>query len=283
MSATPVTDGELADVFACLEGRGRVALAVSGGADSLALMHLAARWCALPGRAASKPTILTVDHGLRAGSAAEAAEVARLARGLGFEHVLLRWEADKPKSNLQAAARAARYDLMAAHCHAAGIRVLVTAHHLEDQAETVLMRLGRGSGVDGLAAMPEAGAWAGIDLLRPLLDLSKVRLTATLEAAGLEWIEDPSNQNERFERVRVRRALARLESLGITADRLALTARRMRRARAALDAATSELLERALELGPAGDCRIAADALRRAPTRLRCARSSACLLRPEAV
>ncbi|MGI9384089.1 MAG: tRNA lysidine(34) synthetase TilS, partial [Methyloligellaceae bacterium] len=265
MSATPIANCELIDLFACLEGRGHVALAVSGGADSLALMHLMARWCALKGLAAPKPTVLTVDHGLRAASAAEAAHVARLARGLGFKPVLLRWDAEKPTSNLQSAARAARYDLMAAHCHTAGIAAMVTAHHLEDQAETVLMRLGRGSGVDGLAAIPEVSAWAGIDLLRPLLDLRKARLIATLEAAGVDWIEDPSNLNERFERVRVRRALERLESLGLTADRLALTARRMRRARAALDAATSELLERELTLGVAGDCRVPADALCHAP------------------
>ena len=265
MSAQPISDGELVELFACLEGRDRVALAVSGGADSLALMHLVARWRGLKGPTAPKPIVLTVDHGLRRASAAEADYVAQQACGLGFEHRLLRWEGEKPRSNLQAAARAARYDLMADHCHVAGITALVTAHHLEDQAETVLMRLGRGSGVDGLSAMAEAGSWAGIDLLRPLLDLGKVRLTATLKAAGVDWIDDPSNRNERFERVRVRRALGRLEALGITPDRLALTARRMRRARVALDAAASELLERAVELGPAGDCRIARDALLGAP------------------
>lgn len=262
---TPISPAELSGLFDGLESRDRLALAVSGGRDSVALMHLVARWWAGTGASPGCVTVLTVDHGLRADSGAEADQVGRLARGLGFGHAVLRWRGGKPRSGLQAAARSARYDLMAAHCHAHGIPVILTGHHLEDQAETLLMRLGRGSGVDGLSAMPRTGAWAGIEIVRPLLDVSRTRLAATLEQAGVTWIEDPSNGDDRFERVRTREALATLEALGVTADRLAATAARMRRARRALDRTTDAFLAANLELSAAGYARISAEAVGGAP------------------
>jgi tRNA(Ile)-lysidine synthase len=243
----------------------RLALAVSGGPDSLALMHLAAGWRAALG-AGPELSVLTVDHGLRASSREEAELVGRLASQLGLPHVILTWEKKAPPvASLQARARAARYDLMAAHCHAHDIPALVTAHTLDDQAETFLMRLKRGSGLDGLAAIPERGDWAGIAILRPLLDVPKARLVATLAEAGIGFVSDPSNVDQRFERARVRGSADALATLGLTPEALALSARRLRRAREALDAAARDFLATHSELSDAGYALIDRDVLARAP------------------
>lgn len=263
-AATPIADSELEALFAPLADHAAIGLAVSGGPDSSALMHLAARWRA---RRAQAPElcVLTVDHGLRPESAGEARTVAEAAARLGLPAAILRWQGRKPASGLQAAARAARYDLLAAHAHAHGLSGLATAHHLDDQAETLLMRLARGSGVDGLAAMPTLTHWAGVAILRPLLDVPKARLIATLQAAGVVWLEDPSNADARFERVRMRKLLAAAAPLGLDAKALALTARRMRRARAALDRITDRFLADHVAVGEAGWCSLARAALREAP------------------
>ena len=184
MSAPPLGASEAKELLASLARFSRVALAVSGGPDSLALMHLVARWRSMRG-ARPEVTVLTVDHGLRPSSRDEALMVAELARRLGLRHAILNWAGkEQAPAGLQARARIARYDLMAAYCHANDIPALVTAHHLDDQAETFLMRLKRGSGLDGLAAIPERGSWGGIEVLRPLLDVPKARLVATLAEQG---------------------------------------------------------------------------------------------------
>jgi tRNA(Ile)-lysidine synthase len=253
MTETPIRDDALAALFRPLEAHAHWGLAVSGGPDSMALMQLVARRLARSA-AGKKATVLTVDHGLRAVSGAEAAFVARAAASLGLRHATLHWEGAKPRTGIQAAARAARYDLMAEYAHGAGIDCLVTAHHLDDQAETLLMRLGRGSGLDGLAGIPEIGGWAGLPVVRPLLEIPSGRLKATLKAARLDWIEDPSNEDSRFERVAVRKAMATLEGLGYTAASLAAAARRLARARAALDQATTDFLETVASVSEAGYC-----------------------------
>jgi tRNA(Ile)-lysidine synthase len=231
----------------------------------MALLHLMAEWRA-EGEARPDLTVLTVDHGLRAESRGEAAMVARLAERLGLDHAILTWtEGARESGALQARARAARYDLMAAYCHAHDIPALVTAHHLDDQAETFLMRLKRGSGLDGLAAIPEESVWSGIAVLRPLLDIPKARLGATLTTAGLGWAEDPSNRDERFERARMRTDSESLVKLGLTPEALARSARRLRRARAALDAATQTFLATHGVVSEAGYCLIERAALIAAP------------------
>ena len=261
MNALPFTASEAQELLAPLASYPRVALAVSGGPDSLALMHLAARWRA---ERAERPdlSVLTVDHGLRQGSRAEAEHVGRVASALGLPHTILTWEHQEPRAaSLQERARAARYELMTAHCHAHDIPAVATAHTLDDQAETFLMRLKRGSGLDGLAAIPSRGEWAGIAILRPWLDVSKARVVATLDAAGISAIADPSNLDPRFERARIRESADALSALGLTPDAIALSARRLRRAREALEQAGRDFLNAHSEVNEAGYALVDRDAL----------------------
>lgn len=212
-------------------------LAVSGGPDSMALLWLAARW-----RAALKrgPTLVavTVDHGLRAEAAGEARAVRAAAASLGIAHRTLRWRGAKPATGLQDAARAARYALLTKAAKAAGATHILTAHTQDDQAETVLMRLARGSGVAGLAAMAAETARDGAVLARPFIAMPKARLVATVRQAGLAWADDRSNRDPRFARVRWRALMPALAAEGLDAAALARFAARIARANAALDAAT---------------------------------------------
>jgi tRNA(Ile)-lysidine synthase len=252
LPAAPLSAAEFAACMAALapfEPRPEVAAAVSGGPDSLALTILLHDWVtARDGRL----TAFTVDHGLRPEAAREAAWVGRLLRSHGIAHRVLRWEGPKPAAARQAAARAARYRLLLAACEAAGILHLALAHHLEDQAETFLLRLGRGSGLDGLAAMAAVRETSGLRLLRPLLACPKARLRATLEARGLDWIEDPSNDDSAYARVRLRRLLPVLAGQGLTPARLGGASRHLGRARAALEGEVAAVLARAVRPDPAG-------------------------------
>lgn len=267
----PITDDEIRALFTPLVDTS-LAIAVSGGADSMALMHIARRALELaaPGASPLAPParprliVLTVDHGLRAGSAEDAAWVVSQAQAAGLPCRLLRWEGEKPTHGIQAAAREARYRLMQAALFEEALahdelqRILLTAHHLEDQAETFLMRLARGSGIDGLSAMQrvavistsggtDRGDGAQLTIHRPILNMPKSRLVATLRAAGMEWREDPSNEREDFERVRVRKALSSLADLGIRGDAIARSAMRLSRARLAIQAQAIETAERCVD------------------------------------
>ena len=239
----------LMEPFGPFEAAPRLAVAVSGGADSLALALLAAEWARARG---GDVVALTVDHGLRPGSTAEADLVGTWLTALGVSHHILTWTGPKPAADLQAAARNARYGLLGEFCHSAGILHLLLAHHREDQAETLLLRLGRGSGLDGLAAMAPERVTRWGRLLRPLLDVSRQCLRATLEARGQNWVEDPSNRNLDFARVRLRRLMPDLAAEGLESTRLAATAKRLGRARAALEGALAEAAARSVELSPAG-------------------------------
>jgi len=267
MTSRLITDAAREALFRPLDAHSRWGLAVSGGRDSMALMLLAARH-AQGRRNGPELTVLTVDHGLRSEAAGEAKFVAQAAARLGLAHEILKWEGAKPGRGLQASARAARYDLMAEYARRHGVGCLVTAHHLEDQAETVLMRLKRGSGPDGLAGIPAVGHWAGLPVYRPLLDMPRASLEAELREDGLDWIDDPSNLDDRFERVRVRQAMAELGRLGYTAQALATTAARMRRASDALEAGTRRFLETYAAMDAAGYCTIKRDALLDAPAEI---------------
>ncbi len=211
---------------------------------------------------------LTVNHGLRPESAGEVAAVASLCEQWEIPCVRLAWTGPKPSTGLQAAARAARHRLMTAAACEAGADALVLAHHREDQAETFLQRLARGSGVYGLAAMRPADRWGDLTVLRPLLGVPKVRLQATLADAGVTPVQDPSNEDPRFSRVRMRRLLGPLAQEGLTSERIAETAARLGRAAAALDHWVSQLLELA-EVHPAGPVRLDLSAIGDLPDEIR--------------
>jgi len=219
-----LTAAEVRSLFADLADLPVLVLAVSGGPDSTALLMLAARWRKARKRG-PKLVAVTVDHGLRAEARREAFAVKRLARSLGVTHRTLRWSGRKPSAGLQEAARLARYWLLADAARKSSARHVLTAHTLDDQAETVLIRLTRGSGVGGLAAMARVaslpGSGGAIVLVRPLLEVRKARLLATLRKAGIAYADDPSNRDPRFTRVRLRDAIPALEREGLKAERLA--------------------------------------------------------------
>ncbi|MQT12707.1 tRNA lysidine(34) synthetase TilS [Segnochrobactrum spirostomi] len=260
----PVADDRLEALFAPLRGMPRVVLAVSGGSDSTALLVLYARWAAL---AADVPPALvaTVDHALRAGSAAEATAVGRLAARFGLDHRVLVWTGEKPIADLQAAARDARYERLVEAARVAGAAAIVTAHTRDDVAETFLIRLGRGSGLAGLAAMGTRRRLDEIEHIRPFLALSREELRASLVAAGIGWVDDPSNEDPRFTRARVRRLMPGLAAEGLDAARLAATATRLARARAAIDWMVDRLARDALVVSPGGFFALDPAALQGAP------------------
>ena len=226
-----------AALFAPLSSFARIGLAVSGGPDSLALMLLMADWA----EGTDKTLVVyTVDHGLRPEAAAECALVADDAARLGLACRTLHWTGPKPDTGIQAAARTARYRLIGEAMRADGTEVLVTAHHVNDQAETLLMRMAHGSGLSGLAGMALFGEVEGVRICRPLLSVEPTQLRSLVREAGLTAVADPSNTDEHYERVRWRHTLPVLAREGLDADRFAAMARRLARADAALTAVAEE-------------------------------------------
>ena len=265
--AEAVRDDEVNALFRGLEGLAGLVIAASGGPDSTALLLLTARWAK---RLRRPPRLLaiTVDHGLRPQAAAEATAVKRLARRLGIQHRTLHWHGKKPKTGLQEAARLERYRLLKQAATRAGYAHILTGHTLDDQAETVLFRLARGTGLTGLSGMgyvslvpggearspaivkrwrggegahrrsarPSLGArQSDVLLLRPFLHIAKARLLATLQAVGVGYSEDPSNSDPQFTRARLRALMPALAGEGLDARGLARLAARMRRADAAIE------------------------------------------------
>ncbi|MBL8906344.1 MAG: tRNA lysidine(34) synthetase TilS [Rhizobiales bacterium] len=248
----PVTASETRRLFKALAARRHVALAVSGGGDSTALMWLVAAW-AKAQKSPPKISVLTVDHGYRTAAAAEARQVTAWAEALGLEAHILTSLSGKPESGLQQKGRAVRYRLMTEWCRRAGADVLATAHTQEDQAETLLMRLARGSGIVGLGAMAAEGVSEdGFPIVRPFLEISRRRLRATLREAGHPWIDDPSNEDTAFERVKLRKMMPKLAEIGLTSAALARSAQRLGRAAKPLLQSSESLLKRAADLRPQG-------------------------------
>lgn len=197
----------------------RLAVAVSGGSDSMALALLASRWAA----ARSVPLFaLTVDHGIRPEAAAEAVQVKDWLAAFSIPCDILTPDAPIEGSNLQEKAREARYRLMSRQCEALGVEHLLLAHHADDQLETLLMRLIRAGGIEGLAGMRPVSCNYGLMLLRPLLTVAKQELRETLEAAGQTWLEDPSNRAAAYTRNRLRPVAAALAAEGLSPVRLGL-------------------------------------------------------------
>jgi tRNA(Ile)-lysidine synthase len=199
-------------LFAPLADEASLLLAVSGGPDSIALMLLAARWSL---REERDIAVATVDHGLRPESREEAQRVGEWARAQGFAHHILVWQGAKPKTRIQERAREMRYRLLKQCAKEIGATAIVTAHHADDQAETILFRLTRGSGVAGLAGMSPISALDELRLYRPLLNLRKQELEAICIEAGHEFLRDPSNENPSFARTQLRKLQTTLAAQGL--------------------------------------------------------------------
>jgi tRNA(Ile)-lysidine synthase len=215
-------------------------VAVSGGGDSIALLHLILEALEPHGRTLRA---VTVDHGLRDGSAAEALTVARACAASGISHDTLRWDG-AGRGNLQERAREARRRLIGAWARERGVETVLLGHTADDQAETVLLRLARGSGVDGLAGMPEEFWSEGVSWARPLLPVTRGALRDWLRARRIPWAEDPSNEDPRFDRARARAMMDALARLGLSRERLLRTAGHMARARATLALRAADVAER---------------------------------------
>jgi len=244
------------------------AVAVSGGGDSLALMHLLHDFARARGLAA--PLVLTVDHGLRKSSARDARQVAAWAKQAGLVVHALTWRGKKPKSGIEAQAREARYRLMGDFLTANKIATLFVGHNLDDQVETFLLRLARGSGLDGLAGMAPRAPWpvpgfAGLALARPLLGFSRDQLRAYLLNAGQAWLDDPMNDDASFDRVKIRKVRAALTKAGLTPVRIAAAASHLARARESLEIMTEAVLQRAARKTDTGGILLDTAALAAAP------------------
>jgi tRNA(Ile)-lysidine synthase len=231
---SPISAQNAKRLFADWKAAPAIVLAVSGGSDSIALMWLAARWRRTLARG-PRLIAVTVDHGLRAEAKAEARDVKRLARALDLPHRTMRWTGAKPKTGLPAAARAARYRLLAQAARASGATHILTAHTRDDQAETLLMRLLRGSGIAGLAAMARQSERDGVLLARPFLHVSKSQLIATLKKAKLGFADDPTNRDPSFTRPRLRTLMPVLAAEGGDTRNLARLASRLARANQAVE------------------------------------------------
>lgn len=265
MTATAAELSSLIRGFFAPNPPGGLGVAVSGGGDSIALLHLLADWQDQGG-----PTVraVTVDHGLRPEAAAEAAAVAQICARRGVSHDTLQWQGWDGRGNLPDQARRARYRLMAEWAGKNGIDTIAVGHTADDLAETFLMRLARGSGVDGLAAMDARRLSRGVHWLRPLLTVRRGTLREWLRARDLGWSEDPTNDDPAYDRVRVRQALAILDPLGITVEGLVATATRLRSASEALRSAALGLARAAVKI-EAGDVVIDRAMLEAAPVETR--------------
>jgi tRNA(Ile)-lysidine synthase len=231
---SPISSSDAKRLFADWKAAPAIVLAVSGGPDSIAMMWLAARWRRVLKRG---PQLLavTIDHGLRPEAAREAREVKRLAKTLDLPHRTLRWSGAKPKTGVPAAARDARYRLLAKAARAVSATHVLTAHTQDDQAETLLMRMSRGSGIAGLAAMARQSQRDGVVLARPLLHIPKARLVATLKKAKIGFADDPTNRDTNFTRPRLRAIMPALAAEGFDARNLTRLAARLARANAAVE------------------------------------------------
>jgi tRNA(Ile)-lysidine synthase len=246
----------------------RLAVAVSGGADSMALTLLLAEWCK---ERHIELVALTVNHNLRPEAEAEARQVHTWLEARGIEHHILTHTGEKPASNLMERARELRYALLAEWCAGHGVQHLCVAHHRDDQAETFLMRLMRGSGVDGLAAMAPRSEMHGLHLLRPLLEVPKAELLTYLETQDQRWVEDPTNRNMDYTRNRLRHALreAMGEDAPLLDQRLAATATTLRRVKDALEDYTAQAIKGCVEYNNDGSAALALEPWRSYPEEIR--------------
>lgn len=250
-------------LFAPLEKARGILLGLSGGPDSVAALALLSQWPNHPPLYAA-----TFDHGFRAESRAEAQHCASLCAKLNIPHAILTWEGDKPATRIQEEARAARYGALIAHAKEIGADHLVTAHHADDQMETILFRLMRGSAIGGLAGMRAQLSRDGITQARPFLGWRKSELIAVCEAQGLNYIHDPSNEDPRFARTQMRRLSGQLEDAGLGPETFARLAARAVRAEAALAESTEHLKADAILVRSEEKTELNAKRLENAPAEL---------------
>lgn len=242
-------------LFGGLEDAAGFALAVSGGVDSMALMAMFAVWRSAR-RDPRKALVLTVDHGLRPEAAAECAMVTETAAKLGLDCRVLRWRPAAGTPVSQASARDGRYRLMASTMGREGLSHLLLGHHRDDQAETVLMRLFSGSGIDGVAGMARTAGREGVTLVRPLLDIPKTDLRQWATDTGIPFADDPTNLDPKYERARLRRLMPEIAAAGGDADVIVRFAGRAARARDGLDATVGMIFSEAASVDRFGVCRI---------------------------
>lgn len=220
--------------FDQLGGVSDLAVAVSGGPDSMALAHMLCSWA--KEKDGMVIHIITVDHGLRPESAKEAQMVADAVKDWPkAKHVTLVWEGEKPEARIQEEAREARYRLIKGYCNEHAIQNLLLAHHGDDQVETFLFRLSKGSGLDGLCGMRAIQPRGNLTLYRPLLSFSKQELVTYCQQNAIYYVEDPSNNKDEFARIRLRKMISALEEEGLSFKRLDKTTQRLERARQSLD------------------------------------------------
>ena len=246
---TPEAFDPVLQKLGLLQTHPKIAVAVSGGGDSIALAVLVQAWVKARN---GEMLVLTVDHNLRPESAGEAIDVQVLMKERGIAHEILIWKGNKPSTHVQELAREARYALLLQACRRHGFPLLAVAHNLEDQIETFWMRLAHGSGIDGLSAMAPVRDLGGVSIIRPLLSFSREQLRATCTHHRIKWIEDPSNQNEKYLRVKLRQFEKTLADEGLTPARLSQTLQKLEDAREALQIMADQAASQCVLLHPEG-------------------------------
>ena len=212
-----ILDSDFENILFNLGVKKEFCIAASGGPDSLCLILLANEF-ALKNN--YKISVLTVDHQLRRESSKEAIWLNKILKKMNIKHYILKWNGKKPKSNVMETARLKRYDLMIDKCLKLNIKYLLTAHHLDDQIENFFMRLVRGSGLKGLSSMSKSVKMNGIKVIRPLLEYQKKSLIKVLANNSQKYVQDPSNDNSKYDRIRYRKLIGGLIDEGLNKNRL---------------------------------------------------------------
>ena len=260
----PLTDSRVCGLFLSYINHDRIALAVSGGRDSMALMYLVYRWKAHLALNI-KIEVLTVDHNLRKAAQDECRFVQKIAKNYGFRHKVLTWQHGHIETSIQEKARNARYQLMLDYAREENIDTILTAHTSDDNIETFIMRLAKGSGLDGLKSINKIRHEDGIQIERPLLSLSRSITTEILRSMGNEWVDDPTNDDESFERVKIRNNISSLSSFNISSSNLTKTIQRLARAHESISFFTDLLSQELVELSELGYADVNFDKLRNYP------------------
>lgn len=260
----PLTDSRICGLFSSYINHDRIALAVSGGRDSMALMYLVYRWKAHLALNI-EIEVLTVNHNLRKAAEDECGFVQKIAKNYGFKHKVLIWEHEHVETSIQEKARKARYQLMLDYVREENIDTILTAHTSDDNIETFIMRLAKGSGLNGLKSINEIRHEDRIQIQRPLLSLSRSLTTEILRSTGNEWVDDPTNDDERFERVKIRNNISLLSSFNISSDNLTKTIQRLARAHESISFFTNLVSEELVELSELGHANVNFDKLRYYP------------------